>query len=62
MYCIQHCFICRPSDSTASDDAEIEPRPVATTALTVRLSYHVQNLTELLRALKIGEGGYKARG
>jgi hypothetical protein len=35
MYCIQHCFICRPSDSTASEDAAIEPRIVATTALTV---------------------------
>ncbi len=25
MYCIQHCFICRPSDSTVSEDAGIEP-------------------------------------
>ncbi len=24
MYCIQHCFICRPSDSTVSEDAGIE--------------------------------------
>jgi hypothetical protein len=30
MYDIQHCFICRPSDSTVSEDAEIEPRTVAT--------------------------------
>jgi hypothetical protein len=29
MYCIQHCFICRPSDSTVSEDAGIEPRNVA---------------------------------
>jgi hypothetical protein len=34
-YCIQHCFICRPSDSTLSEDAEIEPRTVATSALAV---------------------------
>ncbi len=35
MYCIQHCFICRPSDS---EDAGIEPRTVATSALAVRRS------------------------
>jgi hypothetical protein len=31
MYYIQHCFICRPSDSTVLDleDAGIEPRTVA---------------------------------
>jgi hypothetical protein len=23
MYCIQHCFICRPSDSTVPEDAGI---------------------------------------
>jgi hypothetical protein len=34
MYAIQHCFICRPLDSTVSEDAEIEPRSVATLALT----------------------------
>jgi hypothetical protein len=28
MYDIQHCFICRPSDSTVSEDAGIEPRTV----------------------------------
>ncbi len=33
MYCIQHCFICRPSDSIVSEDAGIEPRTVATSAL-----------------------------
>ncbi len=36
MYDIQHCFICRPSDSTVSEDAGIEPRTVAITALAVR--------------------------
>jgi hypothetical protein len=30
MYVIQYCFICRPSDSTVSEDAGIEPRTVAT--------------------------------
>ncbi len=29
MYFIQHCFICRPSDSTVSEDAGIEPMTVA---------------------------------
>ncbi len=40
MYCIHYCFICRPSDSTVSEDAGIEPRTVVTTALTVRSSNH----------------------
>jgi hypothetical protein len=26
LYYIQHCFICRPSDSTVSEDAGIEPQ------------------------------------
>jgi hypothetical protein len=25
LYCIQHCIICRPSDSTVSEDSAIEP-------------------------------------
>ncbi len=29
IYDIQHCFICRPSDSTVSEDAGIKPRTVA---------------------------------
>ncbi len=37
-YNIQHCFICRPSDSTVPTDAGIEPRTVATGALAVRRS------------------------
>ncbi len=40
MYDIQHCFICRSSDSTVSKDAGIEPRTVASTALAVRRSNH----------------------
>jgi hypothetical protein len=39
-YNIQHCFICRPSDSTVLTDAGIEPRTVATCALAVRRSNH----------------------
>ncbi len=38
MYDIQECFICRPSHSTVSEDAGIEPRTVATTESTVRRS------------------------
>jgi hypothetical protein len=38
MYFIQHCFICRTSDSTVSEDAGMEHRTVATLALAVRSS------------------------
>jgi len=40
MYFIQPCFNCRPSDSTVSEDAGIEPRTVATSALPFRRSNH----------------------
>ncbi len=40
MYFSKHCFICRPTDSTVSEDAGIEPRTVATSALIVRRSSH----------------------
>jgi hypothetical protein len=36
LYLVQQCFICRPSDSTVSEDAGIEPRTVATLTLAVR--------------------------
>ncbi len=36
-YLTQHCFICRPSDSTVPEDAGIEPRTVATLALALTL-------------------------
>ncbi len=39
-YYIQHCFICRPSDSIVPTDAGMEPRTVATGALAVRRSNH----------------------
>jgi hypothetical protein len=40
LYFVQHCFICRPSDLTVSEDACIEPRTVATSVLAVRRSNH----------------------
>ncbi len=40
MYFIQQCFICRPSDSTVSENSGIEPRTVATLTLAVRRSNH----------------------
>ncbi len=57
MYDILHCFIFRPSDSNVSEDAGIEPRPVATPALAARRSNlsarsHPQNLI-LLPSSKI---------
>ncbi len=33
MHCFQHCFICRSSESTVSEDAGIEPRTVATSGI-----------------------------
>ncbi len=49
-YYIQHCFICRPSDSTVSTDAGIEHRTVATDALAVT--------TRLDLILHTSEGGW----
>ncbi len=40
MYDIQRCFICRLSDSTASEDVGIESRTVEITELAVRRSNH----------------------
>jgi hypothetical protein len=34
---IEHCFICRPSDSTVPTDAGIEPMTVATGALAISI-------------------------
>jgi hypothetical protein len=42
-YFAQHCFICRPSDSTMSEDAGIELRTVATSAFSVRKSDHARH-------------------
>ncbi len=39
-YDIQHCLICRPSDSTVPTDAGIELGTVATAALAVRRPNH----------------------
>ncbi len=41
MVFFQHCLICRPLDSTVSEDAGIGPRTVATFALAVRRSNHL---------------------
>ncbi len=40
MFFIQHCFICRPSDSNVSEDARSESRTVATLAVADRHSNH----------------------
>jgi hypothetical protein len=40
-YDLQHCFICRPSDFTVSEEAGIEPRTVATKALAVNSSNYL---------------------
>jgi len=37
MYSIQHCFMCRPSDSTVLADAGYEPRAVAKLALAAKM-------------------------
>jgi hypothetical protein len=50
MYDIQYCFIYRPSDSTVSEDAGIEPRTVATLALTARRSNHLARSHPLILA------------
>jgi hypothetical protein len=48
MYDIQHCFICRPSDSTVPEDAGIEPRTVSTTALTLYPSIKLCGFLDLV--------------
>ena len=65
-YNIQHCFICRPSDSTVQTDAGIKPRTVATGALAVLVPWSMDRgpgcpLTSLEprtsnRVLVLGEG------
>ncbi len=40
MYLIQHCFICRPSDSSVSENAGMEPRSIVTLPLAVKRSNH----------------------
>ncbi len=54
MYFIQHWFICRPSDSTVSEDTEIEPRTVATSSLAVRRSSHSATSHLLSRSSTVG--------
>jgi len=38
MYDIKHCFICRPSDSTVSEEAGIDPGTVENLALADALN------------------------
>ncbi len=45
-YSSQHCFIFRPLNSTVSEDARIQPRTVATSALAVRRSIHKKERKE----------------
>jgi hypothetical protein len=67
-YFIQHCFICRPSESTVSQDAGIEPRTVATTALAVRrlehgpgvikrYKKHIEEFQKSIQKAQRGHGG-----
>ncbi len=50
-YYIQHCFICRPSDSTVPTDAGIEPRTVASGVVVVRRSNHQDRSHPLINAV-----------
>jgi hypothetical protein len=71
-YFIHYCFICRPSDSTVSEEAGIEPRTVATMPLAVRSSDHlarlnikyprreITSLPASQRATALWEGGGRA--
>jgi hypothetical protein len=45
-----HCFICRPSDSSALEDDGIETRTVATLALAVRRSNHSARCLDLIHS------------
>jgi hypothetical protein len=51
MYFIQHCFICRPSDSTVSEDAGIEPRTVAT--LVLNATHSITTRLDLIRKFTV---------
>ncbi len=67
MYLIQHCFICRPSDSTVSEDAGIEPRTIAASALVVRCSSHSatsqpQTATSHPQERQVADGRGEVRG
>jgi hypothetical protein len=58
-YIIQHCFIRRPSDSTVSEDAGIEPRTVASLALARSHPHRTAVLAEwFLSNIKLMEDIY----
>jgi hypothetical protein len=52
-YIIPHCFICRPSESTVSKDAGIEPR--LSDAVTTRLDLNYHSARSLIT--EIGQHG-----
>jgi hypothetical protein len=61
MHFIQHCFLCRPSDFTVPGYAGIEPKTVATLALTGRRFNHLarshpqrENVTQTFYSFNIG--------
>ncbi len=59
-YFIQHCFICRPSDSTVPVNAGIEPRTVSTKALGW-LSDAVTTRLDLIHSRKSDDPGCSSR-
>jgi hypothetical protein len=61
MYDIQHCFICRPSESTVTEDAGIEPRTVATTALAIALALGEKDWAKYNPKLKKSASRYQSR-
>ncbi len=63
IFVIQHCFICRPSDSTVSDDDGIEPRTVATLALIARRSTLSKNVNNFpVPSRDVTNGDYTLAG
>ncbi len=66
-YYIQHCFICRPSDSTVPTDAGIEPMgPLQlmhwqSDALTTRLDRIRKARSHLISSHRLGGNGYLKR-
>jgi hypothetical protein len=58
MYDIQQCLICRPSDSTVSEYARIEPKTVvANTALAVRRYNHSARVHPNRKLYLAGDAG-----
>ncbi len=62
MYVTQLCFICRPSDSSVSEDAGIELRPLALTASRCKLSARSQPHTVFARCPTVLCFGFFKKG